>query len=127
MQKFDPSIMSVLSVNLFFGGCLLGFIWMGWLYYLKIKWLPLLEEVLDDGISFYTLNMHFAAIGVLQYATIFLSKFHAKRYGMLEKRDDVPKHIQRLFIFSFIWFMTVVALMVLGGVIMEFYIKPKRI
>jgi hypothetical protein len=44
---------------------------------------------------------------------------------MLEKRDDIPKHVQRIFIFSFIWFMTVVALMVSGGVIMEIYIKPE--
>jgi hypothetical protein len=127
MQDFDPDSMSILSASLFCGGCILGFIWMGWLYYLKLKWLPFLENVLDDGISFYTLNMHFAGMGVLQYATVFLSKFHARRYGMLEKRDNVPKHVQRIFIFSFIWFMTVVALMVSGGIIAEFYIKPERI
>jgi hypothetical protein len=100
---------------------------MGWLYYLKLKWLPFLENVLDNGISFYTLNMHFAGMGVLQYATVFLSKFHARRYGMLEKRDNVPKHVQRLFIFAFFWFMTSCLFMISSFIILEVYIKPERI
>jgi sulfoxide reductase heme-binding subunit YedZ len=127
MQNFDPDFMSILSAYLFCGGCILGFIWMGWLYYLKMKWLLILEDQFDDGVRFYSLNLFLAGQGVLQCATIFLSSFHAKCYGMLEKKDQVPKYVQKLFIFSFIWFMTVVALMVSEGIITEVYIKPERI
>jgi len=47
-----------------------------------------------------------AGQGTLHYATIFLSKFHAKRYGLLEKRDRVPKHVQRLFIVIYCLFIS---------------------
>jgi hypothetical protein len=101
------------------------FVWIGFVIYLKIKWLRILEDKLDEGDRFYSLNIFLAGQGVLQYATIFLSKFHAKRYGMLEKRDDVPKHIQRLFIFSFIWFMTSGLLMVASFIVFKNYIRPE--
>ncbi|WP_351079412.1 hypothetical protein [Shewanella sp. CAL98-MNA-CIBAN-0140] len=91
------------------------FIWIGIVFYLKSKWLPLLEDILDNGVRFYTLNVFFAGQGVLQYGTVFLSSFHAKRYGMLEKRDKVPRHIQRQFIFAFCWFM--VSIMLFGAAI----------
>lgn len=121
MQIIDPSFISLFSAYLFFGGCSLGFIWIGGLCYLKFKWLPLLEDTLDDGVRFYSLNIFFSGMGVLQYATVFLSSFHAKRYGMLEKRNDVPKYIQKLFIFAFCWFMLSVALMVASVIISEIY------
>ncbi|MFT7372033.1 MAG: hypothetical protein ACI9T9_000714 [Oleiphilaceae bacterium] len=101
------------------------FVWIGFVIYLKIKWLRILEDKLDEGDRFYSLNIFLAGQGVLQYATIFLSKFYAKRYGMLEKRDDVPKHIQRLFIFSFIWFMTSGLLMVASFIVFKNYIRPE--
>lgn len=89
--------------------------------YLKFKWLPLLEDMLDDGVRFYSLNIFFAGQGVPQYATVFLWSFHAKRYGMLEKRDNVPKHIQKLFIFAFCWLMSSVALMVASVIMSKVY------
>jgi amino acid transporter len=117
MQIIEPSFISLLSAYLFFIGCFLIFIWIAGLYYLKVKWLPFLEETLDDGVRFYTLNLFFSCIGVLQYATVFLCSFHAKRYGMFEKRENVPKHIQKLFIFSFYWLMFCVALIILSAFI----------
>ena len=65
-----------------------------------MKWLSLLEDKLDDGIRFYSLKIFMVGQGVLLYGAVFLSSFHAKRYGMLEKRENVPKHVRRLFIFS---------------------------
>ncbi|WDD98639.1 hypothetical protein SG35_025885 [Thalassomonas actiniarum] len=80
------------------------FIFICFTFYLKSHWLPLVEDILD-GQRFYSLNIFFAGLGVLQYATIFLSKLHAKRYGMLEKREQVPKKVQRLFIAGFCLFI----------------------
>ena len=97
------------------------FIWIILVFYLKAKWLYLLEDILDDGIRFYSLTFTFAGQGVLQYATVFFWSFHAKRYGMLEKRKNVPRHIQKWFIFAFCWFMFSVALMVASIVIHKVY------
>jgi hypothetical protein len=100
-------------------------VWIGIIIYLKAKWLLLLEDILDDGIRFYSLNIFLAGQGILQYATVFLSSFHAKRYGMLEKRNNVPRHVQRLFIFAFFWFMTSCLFMISSFVILEVYFKPE--
>ena len=100
-------------------------VWIGFVIYLKMKWLLILEDILDDGIRFYSLNIFLAGQGVLQYATVFLSSFHAKRYGMLEKRNNVPRHVQKLFKFSFFWFMASVVLMFLSFIVLEAYIQSK--
>ncbi|WP_077342752.1 hypothetical protein [Pseudocolwellia agarivorans] len=121
MQSIDPSFISLVSTYLFFGGCLGIFIWIGIVIYLKSKWLILLEDILDDGVRFYSLNIFFSGNGVLQYATIFLWSFHAKRYGMLEKRKKVPIHIQKWFIFSFCWFFSSGSLMMASMVIHKIY------
>ena len=95
--------------------------------YLKMKWLLILEDQLDEGIRFYSLNIFLAGQGVLQYATVFLSSFHAKRYGMLEKRESVPKYVQRLFIIAFFWFMTSMVIMVASFILLKFYIKAEQL
>ncbi|WP_432463513.1 MULTISPECIES: hypothetical protein [unclassified Agarivorans] len=117
----EITLLSKISLICFMAGCFGVFFWLGLVAYLKSKWLIYLEDELDDGVRFYSLNMFFSGQGVLQYATVFLSSFHAKRYGMLEKRDHVPKHIRNLFVFAFCWFILSFALMVAGGVIMEIY------
>ena len=33
-----------------------GIIWIFFVFYLKSKWLALLEDTLDDGVRFYSLN-----------------------------------------------------------------------
>ncbi|MBU2872008.1 hypothetical protein [Colwellia sp. E2M01] len=116
MQLIDPSFIPVVSAYLFFGGCLGIFIWIGMVIYLKSKWLTLLEETLDDGVRFYSLNILLSATGILQYATVFLWSFHAKRYGMLEKRKNVPNHIRKWFVFAFFWFISSGSLMVASTV-----------
>lgn len=121
MELIDPSVIPFVVALLVVVACLLGFIWIGGLFYIKSKWLPSLEDILDDGVRFYSLNIYFSGIGVLQYATIFLSSFHAKRYGMLEKRESVPKHVQKVFIFAFFWFMFSGALMVAAGILYKIY------
>ena len=100
-------------------------IWIGFVIYLKVKWLSLLEYKLDDGIRFYSLNMFLAGQGVLQYGTVFLSSFHAKRYGMLEKRESIPKHVQKLFMFSLIWFLVSIVIMVASVLVLKFYVKAE--
>jgi len=92
-------------------GLLLLFISLCFTLYLKSKWFSFIEEVLEDGREFYSLNFFFSGVGVLHYATIFLSEFHAKRYGLFEKRNLVPKYIQRLFIINFSIFMVAFFLM----------------
>lgn len=106
MQLFNSSSIDIISAYLFFIGCLGIFVWLAIVIYLNSKWLTLLEDILEDGVRLYSLNILFSAIGVLHYATVFLWTFHAKRYGMLEKRNNVPKHIKKWFIFAFFWFIT---------------------
>ena len=98
-------------------------IWIGFVIYLKVKWLSLLEEKLDDGVRFYSLNIFLSGQGVLQYGTVFLSSFHAKRYGMLEKRESIPRHVQKLFMFSLIWFLASIVIMVASVLVLKFYVK----
>jgi len=100
-------------------------IWIGFVIYLKVKWLSLLEEKLDDGVRFYSLNIFLSGQGVLQYGTVFLSSFHAKRYGMLEKRESIPRHVQKLFIFSLIWFLASIVIMVASVLVLKFYVKAE--
>jgi len=114
------SLIDKLLMVSIFGSSSSVFLWLGFVLYLKSKWLPFLEDTLDNGVRFYTLNIFFAGQGVLQYATVFLWSFHARRYGMLEKRDNVPKPVQRLFIFAFCWFMVSVVLAGAGAVCLEF-------
>jgi len=98
----------------------LTFISVCFTLYLKSKWFSFIEKVLEDGRQFYSLSFYFSVIGVLHYATIFLNTFQAKRYGLVEKRDLVPKLVQRLFIINFSIFMAAFFLM-LGSIIL-FYL-----
>jgi sulfoxide reductase heme-binding subunit YedZ len=79
--------------------------------YLKSTWFNFIEAVLEDDRKFYSLNIFFSIMGSLHYATIFISKYHARRYDLLEKRNLVPCHVQQLFILNFIIFMASIVLM----------------
>lgn len=120
MQSSDFLINLVVLLGL--SGGLGVFIWVGFVLYLKHKWLSVLEDTLDDGVRFYSLNIFFAGQGVLQYGTVFLSSLHAKRYGMFEKRHNIPRHVQRLFVFAFLWFMFSISLLGAGIVLQQMYI-----
>ncbi len=86
------------------------FIYIGVVFYLKSKLLVFVEEILEDSRRHYSLTFFLAGQGILHYATIFFSERHAKRYSMLEKRDNVPKKVQRIFIMAFCLFIFSVAL-----------------
>ncbi|WDE05835.1 hypothetical protein SG34_002560 [Thalassomonas viridans] len=96
-------------------GFVLGACWIIFVFYLKAKWLRYVEDTLEDGRRWFSLNIFLAGHGVLHYGTIFFSKFHAKRYGMVDKRNLVPVNVQRLFILS-------LCLCVLSGLLM--FVSP---
>ncbi|MFT5719020.1 MAG: sulfoxide reductase heme-binding subunit YedZ [Oleiphilaceae bacterium] len=101
-----------------FSACIiLSLISICFVLYLKSKWFSFIEKVLEDEHKFYSLNIFFSIMGSLHYATIFFSKFHARRYGLLEKRSLVPSHVQQLFILNFIIFMASIVLMLSGTLI----------
>ena len=100
------SLFSVIVTLVSVMGLLGAFIWLGIVIYLKVKWLAELEDIMDDGVRYFSSSIFFAGQGTIRYAMIFLWSFHAKRVGMLEKREKVPKHIQKWFIFSFYWIMS---------------------
>ncbi|WP_261858285.1 hypothetical protein [Photobacterium sanguinicancri] len=113
---------SVVIMSLTTVGILGIFTWVVVVIYLKLKWLKYLEDVLDEGVRYYSLNIFLAGQGILQYGTVFLSTFHAQRYKMLKKRDKVSKGIQRLFIFAFSLFMLSTLCLFLGMAIHQFYV-----
>jgi len=114
---------SVAIISLTTVGILGIFTWVVVVIYLKLKWLKYLEDVLDGGVRYYSLNIFLAGQGILQYGTVFLSAFHAKRYKMLQKRDKVPKGIQRLFVFAFSLFMLSALCLFFGIAIHQVYVE----
>ena len=109
-----------LFVGLFSAGMVASLIWIVCVIYLKKKWLLFLEDILEEGRRYYSLNIFISGPGTLHYATIFLSRTQAKRYGLLEKINNVPKPIQKLFIGSLIICLFAFILMVSGLVVLEF-------
>ena len=99
---------------------LLTFISACFTLYLKSKWFTFVEKVLEDGREFYSSNFYFSVIGVIHYSTIFLNTFQAKRYGLFEKRNLVPRRVQRLFIINSAIF--IVAFFFMIGSIILFYL-----
>lgn len=112
-----------LFVGLSSAGMSLGLIWILLVIYLKHKWLLILEDILEEGRRYYSLNIFLSGPGTLHYATIFLNSFQAKRYGLLEKRNNVPKSIQKLFISSLIICLLSFVLMVSSYIILEFVLN----
>jgi sulfoxide reductase heme-binding subunit YedZ len=96
----DITITTILDIATSIGVILL-ITWIGFMIYLKSKWLIFVENILENGCRPYSLNLFHSSIGTLHYGSVFLSKFHAKRYGLLKKIEQIPSHVQRLFITSF--------------------------
>ena len=90
------------------------------LFFIKSKKLPMVEEILDDGKTFYLMNSFMAGVGILHYATIFFWGWHAKRYGLYEKREKVPKKVRCWFIAYYIFFMIVFIAFMLLCFVMHF-------
>ena len=80
------------------------------LFFIKNRKLRNVENILDDGKAFYSLNILTAGMGILHYATVFFWGRHAKRYNLCDKRQLVPKSVQRWFIVYFCLFMVTFAL-----------------
>lgn len=80
------------------------------LFFIKNRKLKNVENILDDGKAFYSLNILTAGMGILHYATVFFWGRHAKRYDLFDKRQLVPKSVQRWFIVYFCLFMVTFAL-----------------
>jgi hypothetical protein len=112
-----------LFLGLSLAGMSLGLLWVIFVIYLKHKWLLTLEEILEEGRRYYSLSIFLSGPGTLHYATIFLSSFQAKRYGLLEKRNNIPKPIQKLFISSLIICLLSFILMASSYLILEFVIN----
>lgn len=70
------------------------------IFYLKNKWLPIVEDIIDDNYYFFSLNIFSASLGVSRYGLIFQFQWQAKRCDRLKQRNKVPKEVQRLFITS---------------------------
>lgn len=60
----------------------------------------MVEDIIDDNHYSFSLNLFSAALGVSRYGLIFQFNWQAKRCEKLEKRDKVPKEVQKLFIIS---------------------------
>ncbi|MGF1704256.1 hypothetical protein L4D09_28720 [Photobacterium makurazakiensis] len=119
MLNNNYALLSEISAFLVFIGCIGIFIWFAIVVYLKNKWMLLLEDNLDNGVRFYSLNVFLSMQGVLHYSTVFLSKYQAKRYGMDKKIKTIPLGVQRKFILSFLLFMFSILLMGLSVLITE--------
>ncbi len=101
----DTELIQNLVLGLAISGMTMIFIWILFVFYLKLKWLKKVETILDDGATFFSINMFFAGQGILHYASIFLNTWHAKRFGLDIKRHAVPLPVQRLFILAFVILM----------------------
>lgn len=55
-----------------------------------------IEERLDDQ-RVFSLNIFLAVQGVLQYGTVFMSSRHAKRFGLIEKRELIDVKTQKIY------------------------------
>jgi hypothetical protein len=70
------------------------------IFFIKNKWLPMVEDIIDDNYYLFSLNIFSATLGVSRYGLIFQFYWQAKRCDRLKQRDKVPKEVQKLFIAS---------------------------
>ncbi|CCK74329.1 conserved hypothetcial protein [Oleispira antarctica RB-8] len=106
----------VLLLIIFPIGFLVGIIWWGSIIYLKYKWLSFVEETIDDNSYSFSSSIFSAGLGVSRYALIFQFDWQAKRCNRLEKKELIPKKVQRLFIISnYLW--VIASFIVFGSLI----------
>lgn len=65
-------------------------------FYLKEKKLRTVEDILEHGNRYYSLNIFMALHGLLHYGSVFLFDWY-KRYNLLNHRNKVPVQVSRLF------------------------------
>ncbi|MEI8617973.1 hypothetical protein P4S63_14885 [Pseudoalteromonas sp. B193] len=84
---------------------------------IKDKKTRLIEDALDDGNRFYSLNIITAGSGALHYGSIFLFDWYARRYKVIEKRKEVPKNLQVWFKLYYILFIIFSSMFLLACII----------
>jgi len=83
-------------------------------FYLKAKKVRTVEDILEHGNRYYSLNIFMALHGLLHYGSVFLFDWYAKRYNLLSDRNKVPAQVSILFKVYFVIFMLCVPLMFLS-------------
>lgn len=104
-----------------------GFIFITFplLLLLKGNKIRAVEDILEDGNRFYSLNIFMTGWGALHYATVFFSGWHAKRYNLYDKRNLVPKKLKIWFIVYYVFFMLLCCLFTISALITYFWLdKP---
>jgi hypothetical protein len=96
----ELNLTNQISMLLFVIGLSIAFISICFLFYLKAKWLPFVENIIDGGSYSFSSNIFSAGVGITRYALIFLSDWQARRCNRFEVRDKVPRKTQRLFILN---------------------------
>ena len=119
------NLISKASIFLLFTGCFGVFGWLVVGAYITKKWMAEIAEILEDRPTFFTTSIILGLQGTLQYATVFFWSFHAKRYGMLERRKLVPKHIQKWYIFSYCLFMVSVLFFSIGAFLIFLFLDGR--
>ncbi|MCG6202615.1 hypothetical protein [Psychromonas antarctica] len=113
----ELNLASQISMLLFVIGLSLAFISICFVFYLKAKWLPFVENVIDGDCYSFSSNIFSAGLGITRYALIFLFDWQARRCNRYEEKDKVPLKIQRLFIINQLLVFIGAALLFGGGML----------
>jgi hypothetical protein len=96
----DSNLMYQISMLLFAIGLTFAFISIFFIFYIKAKWLPFVEDIIDDSAYSFSSNLFSAGLGITRYALIFLFDWQARRCNRFEIRNKIPKKTQTLFILN---------------------------
>ncbi|MBQ4797613.1 hypothetical protein J8L73_00405 [Pseudoalteromonas sp. MMG006] len=80
-------------------------------FYLKEKKLRTVEDILESGNRYYSLNIFMMLHGLHHYGSVFLFDWYAKRYNLLSDRNKVSAQASILFKVYFVIFMLCALLM----------------
>ncbi|MBB1363492.1 hypothetical protein H5125_15195 [Shewanella sp. SR44-4] len=111
-------------------GLLLGgsFVFLGlfvlfpMLLYIYNKRIKLVEDILEDGREYFSLNIFLTGHGTLHYASVFMFDWYAKRYNLLHLKDNVPPKITGIFKIYYVIFM--IDMLCFAAMIILDYIYP---
>jgi len=117
----EPIKLCFLTLFLTSAGLFL-FILFPMLVVIKDKKTQLVEDALDDGNRFYSLNIITAGSGALHYGSIFLFDWYARRYKVIEKRKNVPPNFQIWFKLYYILFILFSSMFLLACLVAYFYL-----
>ncbi|CAG21631.1 hypothetical protein PBPRA3333 [Photobacterium profundum SS9] len=98
MMLSNLSLTTQISLFLFCAGICLALASLLLMFFIKNKWLSMVEDVVDNNYYSFSLNIFSASLGISRYGLIFQFHWQAKRCDRLKQRDKVPKEVQKLFI-----------------------------